>query len=137
MWYCPVLMNHLRRLFIRRGNLMLFPLVREMLSFYSQRHSSMTPSLTFISSKYDGRNCNFLMDFIDDALTNSSCPIQKVVFTLFFCISYMHIRDLYNLITCTLFHPLAWKLFNLLFLMVLITYLFHHFLFKWNYSWKV
>lgn len=63
-----VLMRLLKRLFFQRGSLMLFPLVREMLSFYNQRHSSMIPSLTFISSKHDSRSYKFSMDSNDDAI---------------------------------------------------------------------
>jgi len=44
-------MRHLKRLSILKVILMLFLLVREMWSFYAQRHSSMIPSLTFISCK--------------------------------------------------------------------------------------
>ena len=79
--YSAALMRPLMRLFIQWGSLTLFVLVREILSFYSLRHSLMILSLTFISSKHSSRNYNLygfkprmFLQFI----------IQKVVFTHLF-----------------------------------------------------
>lgn len=74
-----VLMRLLMRLFFQRGNLMLFLLVREMSSFYSQKHSLTILSLTFISSKHDRGNYYFLMDPSQDAIF--TFIIQKLLFS--------------------------------------------------------
>jgi hypothetical protein len=84
---------------------MLFPLVREMLHFYSQRHSSMTLSLTFISSKYEGRNCSFPMDSIDDALIHSYS--ESSVYPLLSLIHAHKHSTISSLVLLSTVHPLA------------------------------
>lgn len=85
--YYAVLMRLLMRLFIPRGSLMLFLLVREILSFYSLKHSLMILSLTFISSKHGSRNYNLLVYSKDVAIIDLYYS-ESSVHSPF--LSYMH-----------------------------------------------